>query len=95
MIQVNAQIDGMMCGMCEAHIKDAIRKKYPNAKRLSADHISDEAKFQLEESLPRHMVEHDLKAEFGELGYKLTGLTVSEVEAGTGGILQKISNIFK
>ena len=26
MLQITAKIDGMMCGMCEAHIKDAVRQ---------------------------------------------------------------------
>ena len=30
--EVIVGIDGMMCGMCEAHIKDAIRGQFPQAK---------------------------------------------------------------
>lgn len=28
MIKTTIQIDGMMCGMCETHIQDAIRKHF-------------------------------------------------------------------
>ncbi len=28
MIQITLEIDGMMCGMCEAHVNDAVRKKH-------------------------------------------------------------------
>lgn len=37
-----AEIDGMMCGMCgmcEAHVSDAVRRKLPGAKGIKADHI--------------------------------------------------------
>ena len=29
MTQTTLKIDGMMCGMCESHINDAIRKEFP------------------------------------------------------------------
>ena len=29
MYQITLGIDGMMCGMCESHINDAIRKEFP------------------------------------------------------------------
>ena len=32
MVKTTLQIDGMMCGMCEAHICDTIRKAVPKAK---------------------------------------------------------------
>ena len=33
MSKITVKIDGMMCGMCEAHVCDAIRKAVPKAKR--------------------------------------------------------------
>ena len=33
MEKVTVKIDGMMCGMCEAHICDAIRKAFPFANK--------------------------------------------------------------
>ena len=36
MIKTTMKIDGMMCGMCEAHICDTIRKAVPDAKKVSA-----------------------------------------------------------
>lgn len=32
MIQITVKIDGMACGMCEAHINDAIRRAFPVQK---------------------------------------------------------------
>ena len=45
MIKTTLMIDGMMCGMCEAHINDVIRKTVPGAKKVSASHAKGEASF--------------------------------------------------
>ena len=45
MIKTVLKIDGMMCGMCEAHICDTIRKAVPAAKKVSASHGQGKASF--------------------------------------------------
>lgn len=45
MIKTTMKIDGMMCGMCEAHICDTIRKAVPDAKKVSASRRKKEATF--------------------------------------------------
>ena len=40
MTKTTLSIDGMMCSMCEAHVRDAIRKAVPGAKRTVSDLIS-------------------------------------------------------
>ena len=45
MFKNTAKIEGMMCGMCEAHISDTIRKTFPKAKKVSASHLKGEAQF--------------------------------------------------
>ncbi len=45
MIKTIIKIDGMMCGMCEAHICDMIRNTIPSAKKVSASHSKGEASF--------------------------------------------------
>jgi len=45
MTKTTLKIEGMMCGMCEAHICDVIRKKVPSAKKVSASHTKGEAVF--------------------------------------------------
>lgn len=37
MVQTTLKIDGMMCGMCESHINDAIRKDFP-VKKVTSSH---------------------------------------------------------
>ena len=45
MKKITVKIDGMMCGMCEAHICDTIRRAFPDAKKVSASRRSGEATF--------------------------------------------------
>ena len=42
MIRTIVKIEGMMCGMCEAHINDAIRAAFP-VKKVSSSHGKGEA----------------------------------------------------
>lgn len=72
MTQVTAYIDGMMCGMCEAHIKDAIRKKIPETKSLSADHVRGVVKFRLPNNMPKGIIKHELRDSIEPLGYKVS-----------------------
>ena len=51
MIKTTMKIDGMMCGMCEAHICDVIRKTVPSAQKVSASHSKGEASFVTENAV--------------------------------------------
>ena len=42
MVKTTIQIDGMMCGMCEAHINDVIRKTF-QVKKVSASRSANQA----------------------------------------------------
>ena len=41
MIRTTVRIKGMMCGMCEAHINDALRAAFP-VKKVSSSHTKGE-----------------------------------------------------
>ncbi len=84
MVQVTVGIDGMMCGMCEAHVGDAIRKQFPEAKKVSASAGKGEARFQLENALPKPMLEHELHAAVDPLGYKILSVQTAEAEKKKG-----------
>lgn len=43
--KITLQIDGMMCGMCESHINDAIRSNL-NVKKLKTSHATGLSEFQ-------------------------------------------------
>ena len=59
------KIDGMMCGMCEAHICDTIRKAVPSAKKVSASRGKKEATFLTEDPVDSE----SLKAAVNATGY--------------------------
>ncbi len=70
MIKTTLAIEGMMCGMCEAHICDAIRKAVPSAKKVSASRSRREASFLTEEEVDRER----LKAAIDATGYTCLGV---------------------
>lgn len=37
MIKITIQIEGMQCGMCEAHINDVMRREFP-VKKVNSSH---------------------------------------------------------
>ena len=43
--KITIRIDGMMCGMCESHINDAIRSNL-NVKKLKTSHVTGLSEFQ-------------------------------------------------
>lgn len=47
--KITVKIEGMMCGMCEAHIQDTIRTAFPSAKKVKASRARGEATFLLED----------------------------------------------
>ena len=51
MLKTTLKIEGMMCGMCEAHICDAIRGAVPEAKKVAASRAKKEASFLTEEAV--------------------------------------------
>jgi len=41
MIKVTLKIDGMMCGMCESHVNDTIRRDF-KVKKVTSSHTKGE-----------------------------------------------------
>ena len=70
MIKTTMKIDGMMCGMCEAHICDAIRKAVPEAKKVTASKSKKEASFLTDEAVDNDF----LKAAINATGYTCLGI---------------------
>lgn len=50
MIQYTLQVEGMQCGMCEAHINDAVRKAFP-VKKVQSSHGKGETVIVSEQEL--------------------------------------------
>ncbi|MCC6093741.1 MAG: hypothetical protein LIV24_01730 [Eubacterium sp.] len=80
MYKTTAKIEGMSCGMCEAHICDVIRKTFPNAKKVSASHIKNIATFVTDEPVNGDALEDSIKA----TGYIYKGYESEPVEKKRG-----------
>lgn len=49
MIRTAVKVDGMMCGMCEAHINDAVRRAF-SVKKVASSHRKGETVILSEEA---------------------------------------------
>ena len=67
MTKTTLKIEGMMCGMCEAHINDVIRKTVPDAKKIKTSHTKGESSFLSENAFDTE----ELTAAIAETGYTL------------------------
>ena len=85
MYETNVRIDGMMCGMCESHINDAIRNAF-TVKKVSASHAKGEADIVSEEPID----EVKLREVIGKTGYDFVSMTSKPCEKrGLFGFLKK------
>ena len=66
MIRTILQIDGMMCGHCEAHVNDTIHEALP-VKKVESSHTKKETVILSEEPLD----EEKLRAVIAQTGYTL------------------------
>ena len=60
MYQITLGIDGMMCGMCESHINDAIRRAV-NVKKVTSSHSKGETVVLSEEPLDEEKLRAAIK----------------------------------
>ena len=49
MIRTTVKVDGMMCGMCEAHVNDAVRRAF-SVKKVASSHRKGETVILSEEA---------------------------------------------
>ena len=68
-------IEGMQCGMCEAHVNDAIRNSFP-VKKVTSSHAKNRTEILSEQPLD----EQKLREVIDKTGYTLTGLTSEPYE---------------
>ncbi len=73
MNKITLKIDGMVCGMCEAHINDAVRRSFP-VKKVTSSHGRGETVILSEGDLDEAV----LRTVIDAAGYK-----VLSVERGT------------
>lgn len=86
MIETTLKIDGMMCGMCESHINDAIRNSF-DVKKVNSSHIKGETVIVSREALD----EDKIKSVIDKTGYELKSISSEEFEEKKGlfGFLKK------
>ena len=70
MIETRVQVEGMSCGMCEAHVNDAVRRAAP-VKKVTSSHRRGETVILSEKELDRAA----LRAAIEATGYRVTGIT--------------------
>ena len=68
MVETILKIDGMMCGMCESHINDVVRKT-ANIQKVSSSHTKGETVILSEQPLDIDK----LKAAIADTGYTVVG----------------------
>ncbi len=76
MIRTTMKIEGMMCGMCEAHICDAIRKAVPSAVKVKASRAKKEASFLTEDAVEPDLLRKAVDA----TGYTCLGVSSEPFE---------------
>lgn len=81
MFKVTLGIDGMMCGMCESHINDAIRREF-KVKKVTSSHTKKQTVI-LTETPPD---EDKLKKVIYDTGYTVTSFDCTQEEKKKGGL---------
>ena len=86
MIKTTLKIDGMMCGMCESHINDAVRNSF-DVKKVNSSHAKGETVIVSNEALD----ENKIKSVINKTGYELKSISSEELKEKKGlfGFLKK------
>lgn len=81
MIKTTVKIDGMMCGMCESHVNDAVRKAL-KVEKVSSSHKRGETVIISQDAIS----DDDVRAAIEPTGYTVKGVA-SEPYEKKGGLL--------
>lgn len=65
----------MMCGMCESHVNDAVRKAFP-VKKVTSSHSKGQTVILTETDIG----EEQLRAAIGQTGYEVRGVSKKPYE---------------
>ena len=75
MLKVTMKIDGMSCGMCEAHINDAIRKVF-SVKKVTSSHRKGITELLIQDAVDTQLLKHAVE----EFGYKVLDIRYEPYE---------------
>lgn len=85
MTETTVKVGGMVCGMCEAHVNDAVRKAFA-VKKVTSSHTKGETVILSEQPLD----EQTLRAAIAETGYDVLSVSAKPYEKhGLFGFLKK------
>ena len=75
MVKITVDIEGMACGMCEAHINEAVRNAFP-VRKVSSSHTKKQAVIIAEQDIP----EQELKDVVAKAGYDAVSVSSEPYE---------------
>ena len=75
MQKITVKIEGMMCGMCESHVNDAIRRAFP-VRKVTSSHARGEAVILAESEID----EGALRAAIDRTGYRVLSVQCEPYE---------------
>lgn len=75
MLKITLGVDGMMCGMCESHVNDAVRKAFP-VKKVTSSHGKGQTVILTEQDLDEQAVRDAVNA----TGYTVTSFSKEAYE---------------
>lgn len=75
MTKITVKVEGMMCGMCESHVNDAVRKAFP-VKKVSSSHNKGQTVILAESDID----EDALRSAIGSTGYEVGAVTKEPYE---------------
>ncbi|MDO4262168.1 MAG: heavy-metal-associated domain-containing protein [Eubacteriales bacterium] len=75
MVKITLDVDGMACGMCEAHVNDAVRKAF-SVKKVSSSHSKGKTEILSETEID----EGKLREAIDATGYKVLAVKTEPYE---------------
>lgn len=69
MIKIIVSVDGMMCGMCENHVNDSVRRAFP-VKKVTSSHSKGQTVIVTEKDIEDSIIEDVIN----KTGYTMTGI---------------------
>ena len=75
MLKITVGVDGMMCGMCENHINDAIRKAF-SVKKVTSSHSKGQTVILTEQDID----EAEIRKAIDATGYTVTSFAKEPYE---------------
>lgn len=79
MVEITMKIDGMACGMCEAHVNEAIRNAF-HVKKVTSSHAKKECVILSENNID----EEALKKVISDTGYTVLSVSAKPAEKHGG-----------